>query len=90
MAGFGYAGWALMESIKKNIEQKRSVRMGKEGYSSTKRIKREFNFPKISKEELAKIKADIRAKGKRQRIIENSIITIITLVVISLIYIYLF
>ncbi|MDC9721831.1 MAG: hypothetical protein PSN34_03545 [Urechidicola sp.] len=90
MAGFGYAGWALLENIKKNIEQKRSVRMGKEGYTSTKRIKREFNFPKVSEEELEKIKADIRAKGKRQRLIENSIISILSLTVFTLIYIYLF
>ena len=90
MAGFGYAGWALIENVRKNIEQKRSKRMGKEGYSSTKRAKREFNFPKVSEEELKKIKSDIRAKGKRQRIIENSIIAILTLVVFSLIYIYFF
>ena len=90
MAGFGYAGWALLENIKKNIEQKRSVRMGKEGYTSTKRIKREFKFPKVSEEELEKIKAEIRAKGKRQRLIENSIVAILSLIIFSLFYIYIF
>lgn len=90
MAGFGYAGWALMESIKKNIEQKRSVRMGKEGYSSTKRIKREFNFPKVSEVELEKIKSEIRAKGKKQRIIENGIAVSLTIVFFILLYYLLF
>lgn len=90
MAGFGYAGWALIENIKKNIEQKRSIRIGKESYSSTKRTKREFDFPDISKEELEKIKTEIRLKGKLRRRFQYLIMAVCTITLFVTLYIYLF
>lgn len=89
MSGSGSMLHAVI-SMKNNLALKRSNRLCKRGYTATKRKYREIFKPNITKEELEKIKSEIRAKGKKQRLVENSIITIITLVVFSLVYIYLF
>lgn len=77
----------MVQSIRFNLGQKRSARR-KNKYATTKRIMREFHTPDITKEELEQIKADIRAKGKRRRIIEYSITAVATIIVFILIFIY--
>lgn len=90
MGGFGSMSHAI-SSMKANMALRKSKRTQKsKNYQKGNYKEREFNFPKVSEKELEKIKADIRAKGKRQRLIENSIIAILTLIVFSLFYIYLF
>ncbi|MDC9723397.1 MAG: hypothetical protein PSN34_11605 [Urechidicola sp.] len=54
-------------------------------YRNLKNTKGEFNFPKVSEEELAKIKSDIRLEGKKQRRKEFLIISIVSIVVISVV-----
>ncbi len=80
---------AMVSSIRFNLGQKRSARRKKK-YATTKRIMREFYTPDITKEELEEIKANIRAKGKKRRTIEYSISIIATIIVITLIYVYIF
>ncbi len=85
----------MMKSMNKVRQNQRRKYISQDKHSSYKSQiykvdNKPFSQPNISKKELEKIKSEIRAKGKRQRIIENSIITIITLVVFSLIYFYFF
>ena len=89
MSGSGSMLHAVI-SMKNNLALKRSNRLGKRGYTATKRKYREIFQPDITKEELEKIKVEIRAKGKRQRLIENSIVAILSLIIFSLFYIYIF
>ncbi|MFK5878111.1 MAG: hypothetical protein QM478_01300 [Flavobacteriaceae bacterium] len=84
------SGFGMIQSIKFNLGQKRSNRFGRKRYANTKRKFKKLYTLDLTKEELEKIKADIRAKGKRQRLIENSIVAILSLIVFSIIYIYLF
>lgn len=89
MSGSGSMLHAVI-SMKNNLALKRSNRLGKRGYTATKRKYREIFQPDITKEELEKIKADIRAKGKKQRIIENSVTVFLTITFLILLYSFFF
>ncbi len=77
------------QTIKNNWANRKALRKNRKKYAyATKHKKGEFNFPKVSEEELEKIKADIRAKGKKRRIIEYTIIAITIIIVIILFYVF--
>lgn len=75
-------------STKRNVNLRRDKIKSKKDRFLKITSKRELNKklldPKVSPEELEKIKAEIRAKGKKRRLIEYSvlgaIVTIITIV----------
>ncbi|MDC9721832.1 MAG: hypothetical protein PSN34_03550 [Urechidicola sp.] len=80
-----YGSGSAYREIKFKLEERKSKRLGHK-YATTKRKLKEFYTPDITKEELEKIKFDIRAKGKRQRIIENSITILLTIIFLILLY----
>jgi len=75
-------------------DKKRNARSDRNSSNSKNPGKKiDFNLPKLSESEHNKVKADIRKKAKSERkkeIIKISIGLVITLIIISLIFYYLF
>lgn len=84
-----YGSGSAYREIKFKLDERKSKRLGHK-YATTKRKLKEFYTPDITKEELEKIKSDIRSKGKRQRVIENSITILLTIAFLTLLYFLLF
>lgn len=61
-------GAGLMQNVRTNLKQLHSYYRGKTKInSSAKPVKTEYDFPKVSKEELEKIKIDIKKKIKKEK-----------------------
>lgn len=90
MGGFGSMLHAV-SSMKANMALKRSKRREKsKDYKKGTYKEREFNFPKVSGEELEKIRAALRAKRLKRRKKEYLITGIVSLIVFILLYWLLF
>lgn len=86
--GFGGSASAMVHSIKMNLAQRRAKK-SKKGIDSAKREKTEYNFGKVSDEELEIIKQNIRLKIRSEKQIRAVIVIILTLIIIlSIIYIF--
>ena len=85
--GFGGSASAMVHSVKMNLAQRRAKKL-KKGIDSAKRIKTEYNFAKVSDEELEILKTKIRAKAKKQRMNTNIGIFIMCLIIIYLLTLF--
>ncbi len=78
----------LARKIERNQKRReRSERTDRNSSYSSSDEKPEYNFPKLSETELEKVKSNIRAKIKSERIREYFKISIILVVIILIIWI---